>query len=347
MKNCPYCGQQTSDEVRFCGKCGKEIVTTPQESPNNEMNLTQQEQSSDTTAILSQKKRSKKKYLWILVFLFLIAGGIAFYFLGYPYIQYQQAINDLEAGNYSSAKAVFVELGDYKEAPNYITEADYRIAKQVAETDLLEGLELLKKMGSYKDSEELVVEQKNRIFEAVKKCINLHEFSQAENYINAIPDVEGIQDCKNELTYQRALDYEDKCQYSSSKAEFEKIRGYKDVNDRLGQLVYKLMGNMYIATSGNSLYGSSQTISFKSDSLWTYWVIVSSLMEDQTLEREYYYRIENNIIYGTIKSENDTSPISRPSAEIGRITDIVKDKNGKITKIQISGLFTDEPVWFS
>lgn len=116
MKNCPYCGQQNSDEVRFCGKCGKEIIETPQESPNNEMNHTQQEQSSDTTAILSQKKRSKKKYLWIPVFLFLIASGIAFYFLGYPYIQYQQAISDLEAGNYDTATEIFTDLGDYRDA---------------------------------------------------------------------------------------------------------------------------------------------------------------------------------------------------------------------------------------
>lgn len=294
---------------------------------------------------------NRKKKIIIIVSViscFLVVIGVLFYFLGMPLLKYQNAIKDLDNGDYSLARAVFVELGDYKEAPNYITEADYRIAKQVAETELLEGLELFKKMGSYKDSEELVVNQKNRIFEAAKNNINNRLFSEAEKYLNAIPDMEGISDCRTELTYQRALDYENKCQYSSSKSEFEKIRGYKDVDTKLDSLNYQLDGNfLYGVATGHSINTMSVSFFWSAGILHTNWLLGYSVPTAKELERNYFYRIENNIIYGITKSDDDLTPRDKPSVEIGKIKNIVKDKNGKITKIQISGLFTDEPVWFS
>lgn len=291
----------------------------------------------------------KKKLIIIIssVVCFLIIAGVLFYFLGIPQLKYHNAVKDMENGNYSSAKALFAELGNYKDAKDYITEADYQIAKQVAKTELIEGLELLEKMGSYKDSEELVASQKNRIFEAAKSSISDRLFPQAEEYLNAIADMEGVSDCKNELTFQRALDHEDKCQYGSSKSEFEKIRGYKDVDTRLNSLNYQLDGDfMYGVATGYSINGMSVNFYQSSGTLYTHWLLGYSVPTANELERNYFYRIENNIIYGVVKSENEVYSVDKPTVEIGRIRNFTKDKNGNITRIQISGLFTDEPVWF-
>jgi hypothetical protein len=329
---------------------------------------------------IETNKKKKSRLLIVCLFLFfVIVIGILIRFFGIPAYKYQKAMNELTVGNYDAAKEIFIsledyrdskdlidesdylkakdeleggnydiaknifnDLGEYKDSESYIIEVDYRIAIQTAKIDLLEGLELLKKLGSYKDSEELVVNQKNQIFKAAKSSINRRLFSEAEEYLNAIPDIEGVDDCRNELTYQQALDYENKCQYLSSKREFEKIRGYKDVDEKLTSLNYQLDGDfIYGVATGYSAELMSVNFFQSSGVLYTHW------LAGYELERTYFYRIENNIIYGAAKSDDVLIPNRRPSVEIGKITNIVKGENGEITKIQISGLFTDEPVWFS
>ncbi len=351
MKNCPYCGQQNADEVRFCGKCGKELPPVQQEPNDHEIDATNLG-VPDTTVAADQMKMGKKgikKYIWIPVVFLLLVCGIVFYFFGYPYIQYQQAIQDMDAGDYQSAKATFVELGDYKDAPAYVTESDYQIAKQTAETDLIGGLTLLKNMGSYKDSEELVTAQKSKILEAAKSSIGNRDFPEAEKYLNAIPEVEGVEDWKKELSYQRALDYENHCEYAEAKTEFEKIRGYKDVDTKLNSLNYQLDDRfIYGEASVYAFYSWSVDFDQDSGRLRTTRMAGYSPASAQSYDQTYFYRIEDNVIYGTetINDDYSTHPTSKPTQEIGRITDVRKDADGKITEIQISGLFTDEAVWF-
>lgn len=352
MKICPCCGQQNSDEIRFCGKCGKELLAPQKEPIGHEMETSQQEtvQASDTAAVVDQTKKSKKKYILIPVVLILvIAAGVIFAVFGYPYIRYQQALDDLEAGNYSVARETFVELGDYKDSPACITEADYQIAKQTAETDLIEGLTLLRNMGAYKDSQELVTAQKNKILEEAKNKISGHAFEEAEGYLNAIPDLEGVAELRKELTYQSGLDYESKCDYGEAKKEFEKIHGYKDVDEKLNTLQYQLDGT-FISGQATAYAFYAWNINFNQDSgrLRTSRMSGYSPVTARTYDQTYFYWIQDNIIYGikTLNDDYSTRPSQKPTEEIGRITDVRRDENGKIDAVQISGLFSDEPVWF-
>lgn len=276
-------------------------------------------------------------------------GGILFYFIGYPAIRYQGALDDLNAGNYAAARDTFSALGDYKDSASYVTESNYLIAKQTAETDLINGLALLEGMGAYKDSVELAAAQKNKIFEAAKSEIAAHSFEKAEEYLNAIPDMEGVAEQRKELAYQRGLSYEEQCDYGSAQTEFEQIRGYKDVDERLNSLNYQLDGS-FIQGVATAYGATANTLHFWQDSgrLTLSMMLMDGFYNATTVDESYYYWIEDNVIYGTAVANDDYSsrPSRKPTEEIGRITDIRRNADGTVDAIQISGLLLDEPVWF-
>ena len=107
----------------------------------------------------AERSRRAKKTLRIVIpirlAVILLAGGITFYVLKFwlPEKNYQEAVALYEAGDRVGAMALFNELGDYKDVPEYIYDNNYENALAMIEDgNYRSALELLETMPDYRDA---------------------------------------------------------------------------------------------------------------------------------------------------------------------------------------------------
>lgn len=112
------------------------------------------------TQELTEKKRSKKPLIIVLISvgatLILLAVALL---LGIPYVQYCQAVNMMENGQYEDAIIEFEGMGDYLKSEEMLTESKYLLAKRTqTEAQYVKASEMFKELGEYKDSKLLASE---------------------------------------------------------------------------------------------------------------------------------------------------------------------------------------------
>ena len=161
-----------------------------------------------------ERKRKKRVKALTAVLIVAIAAVVAV-----PRIELQNTYNEatelLADGKYTEAKAIFAELGDYKDSQNLMIESSYRWYKQRLEQgdcsyDVESGFE---ELGDYKDSAEL----------------------------------------ESEVQYERAVQFMNKGQYASASSLFNKAGEYKDAQDKATEMKYLYakekieLGNYYVA----------------------------------------------------------------------------------------------------
>lgn len=132
----------------------------------------------------------------------------------------------------------------------YQTDKSYKNAVANKETSPISSYYTFEKISWYKDAEELLKVQKDVVLAQAIKQTEKKEFSTAQSYLDFLGDYPGVKDAQKELTYAKGVDHYGKAQYGSAKVEFDKIKGYKDVDEYLDKFIYKLgwyMLNQYDA----------------------------------------------------------------------------------------------------
>lgn len=99
---------------------------------------------------------------------------------------YKRAESYLESGNYDMAIFTFQSLGDYKDAPERIKEANYQKAeKYVSEEDYSTAIEILEELSDYHDADKRIVEVK---YLKAEKLLKKESFSSAEKLYKELGD---------------------------------------------------------------------------------------------------------------------------------------------------------------
>lgn len=152
----------------------------------------------------ADRSRRTKKVLRIVIpivlALALLAGGVTFYILKFwlPEKNYQEAIALYEAGDRAGAMALFNELGDYKDVPEYIYDNNYENALvMIEEGNYRSALELLETMPDYRDAGSYLPYLRGWV------CLQDKRYAEALEIFSGMSDADfsyGV--VRNELLYE-------------------------------------------------------------------------------------------------------------------------------------------------
>lgn len=262
---CEKCGEQLREKATFCDKCGEKVAFVPR-APKIIDN------QNDKKTKKQKKKPNIKIFLGIvlsLIFVISIAVGII------------------------------------------VLEVRYTRATKIKSTAPIEAYQLFDSISWYKDAGGQRDGQKDIILKAAEVEITKNNFSLAKTYLDFLNDYPGVsearqklQNAEKEYIYQRGVTYFDGGLYATAKAEFNKVPGYKDVDEYLNKFVYKL-GDYYSSvtmyeTFKQMYFGGRDTLLMGEDgSINTYlYVVVESDEEYQCSRGDYEVWIVGEVING-------------------------------------------------
>lgn len=122
-------------------------------------------------ASMKRKKKAKKISILVSVLLIVIAVAVAAFFLFVkPQIEYNKAVDLLNAAQYDQAREAFLELDDFKDAPEMVKEADYRKALSFLNQQRFDdAIKLFESLGDYSDSKAQIMNVKKALYEQAEK----------------------------------------------------------------------------------------------------------------------------------------------------------------------------------
>ncbi len=138
-------------------------------------------EEAERLAAIKRAKRRKGifKGIFIAVILFAVAGTALLltkkYYLG-PEKNYQSALAVMEAGNYTEAYNLFVELEGYKDSVMMLDESMYRLAlRDIEEQNYLNAYNRLQELGDYKDGAAKCDEIKTAAYQEMLETVKVGE----------------------------------------------------------------------------------------------------------------------------------------------------------------------------
>ncbi|MCL1965019.1 MAG: hypothetical protein FWF69_08165 [Firmicutes bacterium] len=224
------CGRVNAAEERYCLRCAREkeevfeqfsfdavqeVINRREQELADKARLAREEASRQEFLRQERAKRKKRnrrmRTVVLCVTLVVIAVTYLFLVLGLPELRYQTARTALSIGDYASARNAFVELLDYRDAPQKIKECDFLIA------------------GAYAQS---------------------HEEESVDTAIVMLRDLgayPGAADMIDEATYQKGLLRMEKNDYAAASVIFEGLAGYRDSLDMRKQCDYQMAATLMAA----------------------------------------------------------------------------------------------------
>lgn len=141
----------------------------------------------------ARRRRQRVTAIAIIVVVLLVAASIAAWQVSVQRTlrqQYDQAVALLDAGRWEEARALFVSLQDYHDAPIMVLEAYYREGMQALETGELEkAREAFQHAGKYRDAEEMVSET---YYREGKDFLSQGDEESAIEILSRIPDYKDV-----------------------------------------------------------------------------------------------------------------------------------------------------------
>lgn len=178
-----------------------------------------------------EERKRKKRVKALTAVLIVTIAAIAAWTIVVPRIEmkntYNEATELLADGKYSEARAIFAELGDYKDSQNLVKESSYRWYKQRLEQgdcsfDVETGFE---ELGDYKDSAELESEVQ---YERAIQLMNKEQYMPAYQLFLRAGDYRDALDMANEMKYLYAKRKIESGNYSVAKKYLIELDDYKD-----------------------------------------------------------------------------------------------------------------------
>ena len=237
------CGAVNRQEYDECYACGLDKDTAFRSldrdflSDRLEELYRQQELDSAVEQVHTKKRRSALlKILLILVPLLIVAGagyfGVTEYLL--PRLAYDRAAEMMAMEDYDGASLAFAALGDYKDAADKVTEADYCNAMAMMKEGRLEDAKAaFVKLGNYGESLSMIVRCD---YLAAQELLEEKNYDAAMDAFLALGDYEDSAAQAQECLYLKAQSLLDAGQEDDAIAILEALEGYKDSADTVTAL---------------------------------------------------------------------------------------------------------------
>lgn len=178
-----------------------------------------------------EERKRKKRVKALTAVLIVTIAAIAAWTIVVPRIEmkntYNEATELLADGKYNEARAIFAELGDYKDSQNLMKESSYQWYKQRLKQgdcsfDVETGFE---ELGDYKDSAELESEVQ---YERAIQLMNKEQYMPAYQLFLRAGDYRDALDMANEMKYLYAKRKIESGNYSVAKRYLIGLDDYKD-----------------------------------------------------------------------------------------------------------------------
>lgn len=178
-----------------------------------------------------EERKRKKRVKALTAVLIVTIAAIAAWTIVVPRIEmkntYNEATELLADGKYNEARAIFAELGDYKDSQNLVKESSYRWYKQRLEQgdcsfDVETGFE---ELGDYKDSAELESEVQ---YDRAIQLMNKEQYMPAYQLFLRAGDYRDALDMADEMKYLYAKRKIESGNYSVAKKYLVGLGDYKD-----------------------------------------------------------------------------------------------------------------------
>ena len=160
-------------------------------------------------------------------------------FHAWPYVQYQLAVRDLNDGNWAKAETVFADMGDYLEAEDYLKQCRYLLAKNSMtsqdEKAVLDARNTLEALGDYEDAPQLVTEAE---YLRAGLLLQGGRTAEARELYAALGDYQDSAAQVTYCDYLAADALLQSKQYDEARAAFEALGDYDDAPVKAKQAVY-------------------------------------------------------------------------------------------------------------
>ena len=242
--------------------------------------------------------------------------------------KYNNAIALMESGSYDEATEAFINLGDYKDAIEMISESQYVKAMSLFESGSYdEATEAFINLGDYKDAIEMVSESQ------YVKAMSLFEsgsYDEAtEAFIN-LGDYKDAIEMTSELQYNKAMSLFESGSYDEAKKIFTDLGNYSDSKEKIIEIFKKTFYDKFssreIKTGDKIQFGKYtwRVLDIQSNS--------AMLITDEVIDEMQYYSKWNDITWkqSTIRKNLNNefyNTFSEEEKAVIKETDIVNNKN--------------------
>ena len=254
------CGRPNVEQADRCIRCGREkrlvFSSYSRAAVAGAVGQRQRMLSEQTRTVLRAAQeedsgkavRRKKERRWVLplvVCLVLVlcaaAAGVVW---GLPYLRYRQAISAMEGGRVAEAQAAFEEMGDYRDAADYVLRCRYQLAEQQY-TDALEagdgdGLararEAFTALNGYSDSAERVLQCE---YQRAALLLGEGHPQQAEELFLSLGDYLDSPAQASACAYERAAQLLESGSYDEAHSAFVALGSYQDSAEKALQCYYR------------------------------------------------------------------------------------------------------------
>ena len=226
------------------------------------------------------------------------------------------------------------------------TNSRYDYAVSISRSDPIEAYYMFGRISWYKDAEEQQAAQKDVILEVALEKISSGDLEKASQLLDLLGNYPGVEDARaqwdlanRENIYNEAVSLFDAGLYGSAKTEFEKILGYKDVDDYLDRFAFKLEWYYPSLTYDSSydfvqMYFTGDTLTMGSGVPTTYLYVIVESDEDY----ECYYGDYEVWIMGEMYNGEKIYYDSFSQTQIFGIKNPQYDEDGMVSEFYAYGM---------
>ncbi|MDR1569851.1 MAG: hypothetical protein LBS72_05110 [Oscillospiraceae bacterium] len=242
------CGRVNSDEENTCRRCGRsreyvflndskeavaEAIAVRERELEQKAKMVREEASRQEFLRQAAMKRRdvSHKHRWIGT---AIASAIivALYFvmvLGAPEWQYYKASRALAQGSPQTARDMFEELIDYRDAPEKLLACDYALAEQLLEKGDMESVDqalaVFEKLGNYNDS---ASRHNEANYAQAQLLLDFGEYERASEILFSLGAFEDAPELYRFAEYKIATRLMNAESFEEAAARFTKLGDYED-----------------------------------------------------------------------------------------------------------------------
>lgn len=169
----------------------------------------------------------KLKIKYLAVAAVVVFAGLALFGLnGRDDAKYQNALKQLNRGDYEAAEAAFRELGDSQDAPEMVLECRYRLAESLLAAYKYEEAEkLFVELGEYSNAKEMVLECGYQLAEAQ---MNRNDFENAQRRFSELGEYKDSANKRKACQYPLACKMLERKEYQKAETLFLQLGYYLD-----------------------------------------------------------------------------------------------------------------------
>ncbi len=237
---CRRCGEQLSEGMNFCQKCGVAVSPEQQAPTPATMEIPKQEpgvmgMGQPQTMNASKKTHTRRTVLIIAGCVVAVCAVLVPVLINVSLTaRYQSACEMLDSGEAEEAKTVFAALGSFSDAKEKTQACDYFSAEQMMNGgSYAEAKTAFAALGDFEDADQKAVECQNTL--DYNEAVSLKEDGETEQArdiflsLGSFEDAQAQgQECQNMLDYNQATGLMDQGAYEEAKVIFDELGTYYD-----------------------------------------------------------------------------------------------------------------------